>query len=242
MLALAAAAAVLAAPPVAHALFDARDAFPAERLIALAANHSAVAALGLVPAACLGVVFGIFITRPSGRQLRPLADALVAGSQAVPPVVVVALAFPVLGFGQAPTVLALSIYCIMPVLRGTVAALDAASGDAAEAARAMGMTPRQILREVEIPLAWPVVAEALRIALILAISTAAVGALAGAATLGTPIIIGLQNQNEAYILQGAAATGALAFLADGLLLVGIAAAGGRRAAAMPLAHAPLAPE
>ena len=81
----------------------------------------------------------------------------------------------------------------------------------------MGLTPGQILREVEIPLALPVVAEALRIALVLGVATAAVGALAGAATLGTPIIIGLQNQNEAYILQGAAATAALAFLADGLL-------------------------
>ena len=92
-------------------------------------------------------------------------------------------------------------------------------GDAAEAARAMGLDAFQILREVELPLALPVIAEALRVALVLAVATAAVGALAGASTLGTPIIIGLQNQNEAYILQGAAATAALAFLADGLLLL-----------------------
>lgn len=83
----------------------------------------------------------------------------------------------------------------------------------------MGMTPFQALLQVELPLALPVVAGAVRIASILAIATAAVGALAGAATLGTPIIIGLQNQNEVYIVQGAAATGALAFLADGLLLL-----------------------
>jgi osmoprotectant transport system permease protein len=242
MLALAAAAALLALPATAQAMFGAATPFPAERLLALAVSHSAIAVLALVPAACLGILLGVLITRPAGRPLRPLADALVAGSQAIPPVVVVALAFPVLGFGPAPTVLALSIYCIMPVLRGTAAALDAASGDAAEAARAMGMTPGQILREVEIPLAWPVVAESLRIALILAVATAAVGALAGAATLGTPIIIGLQNQNQAYILQGAAATGALAFLADGLLILALVAGGGRRAAAAPLAEVAVAPE
>ena len=105
----------------------------------------------------------------------------------------------------------------MPVLRGTAAALEAAGTDVAEAARAMGMTPAQILREVEIPLAWPVVTQALRVALVLAIATAAVGALAGARTLGT-IIIGLQNQNEIAIFQGASATAALAFLADALLI------------------------
>ena len=69
--------------------------------------------------------------------------------------------------------------------------------------------------------ALPVIVEALRVALILGIATAAVGALAGASTLGTPIIIGLQNQNEVYLLQGAAATAALAFLADALVLLGL---------------------
>jgi osmoprotectant transport system permease protein len=106
----------------------------------------------------------------------------------------------------------------MPVLRATVAALETTGPEIAEAARAMGMTNAQVLREVEVPLAWPVIIDALRVALILAIATAAVGALAGASTLGTPIIIGLQNQNEVAIFQGAAATGALAFLADALLL------------------------
>jgi osmoprotectant transport system permease protein len=97
-----------------------------------------------------------------------------------------------MGFGPAPTILALAIYCVMPLLRGTVAALETAPGDAAEAARAMGLRPGQILREVELPLALPVIAESLRVALVLAVATAAVGALAGASTLGTPIIVGLQ--------------------------------------------------
>jgi osmoprotectant transport system permease protein len=223
MLGLALAAAVLALPgtarPVLTALgLGAKDAFPVERLLGLSASHALIAVLAVVPAVVVGAGFGILITRPAGRAVRPLADALVAASQAVPPIVVVALAFPVLGFGAAPTVLALAIYCVMPVLRGTAASLDAAAGDVQESARAMGLTPFQILWQVELPLALPVIAEAVRVALILAISTAAVGALAGASTLGTPIIIGLQNQNEIYILQGAAATGALAFLADGLLL------------------------
>ena len=207
MLGLALAAGLLASPAVASWLLSAlglevREAFPAARLLELARTHSFIALLAAIPASCIGMALGILITRPAGSSLRPLTDTLVAGSQAVPPVVVVALAFPFLGFGTAPTVLALVIYCIMPVLRGTAAALEAARGDATEAARAMGFTPGQRLWHVELPLAVPVIAESLRVALILAVATAAVGALAGAATLGTPIIIGLQNQNEVYILQG----------------------------------------
>lgn len=246
MLGLSLAAALLASPTVASLVLrtlglEVRDPFPAERLLELARAHALIALLAVLPAACLGVALGILITRPTGRSLRPLTDTLVAAFQAVPPIVVVALAFPVLGFGTAPTVLALVIYCIMPVFRGTAAALEAARGDVSEAARALGFTAAQRLWQVELPLAVPVIAEAVRVALILAVATAAVGALAGASTLGTPIIIGLQNQNEVYILQGAAATGSLAFLTDGVLLLAVARLRATRPTA-PLAEVAVAPE
>lgn len=226
MLALSGVALIMALPLVASALVQAsglgaKQAYPLARLIDWAASHTLIAVLAVLPAALIGIAAGLAVTRPAGLALRPFADRLVAASQAVPPVVVVALAFPVLGFGPAPTILALVIYCVMPLLRGTVGAIEAVPGDAAEAARAMGLTPAQILREVELPLALPVITEAVRIALVLGIATAAVGALAGASTLGTPIIIGLQNQNEVYLLQGAAATAALAFLADGFVLLAL---------------------
>ncbi len=213
----------LAMAPVASALWGALGqagrAFPAERLLELAASHAGVAVAGASLGALAGFGLGLAVSRPAGRELQPLADALVAAAQAVPPVVVVALAFPVLGFGAAPTLLALVLYAVMPVLRGTVAALDAVPPDAKAAAAALGLTPVQVLREVELPLAAPVVLSALRAALAASVGTAAVGALAGAATLGTPIVLGLQNQNHLLVLQGAAATAALAFLADGALLL-----------------------
>lgn len=222
-LALGALLALVVQAPVAgwiwKALGQAGEAFPSARLLDLAAVHAALAVLGALAAAAIGLGLGLLVTRRAGRGLRPAADALVAGAQAVPPVVVVALAFPVLGFGLAPTALALLLYCVMPVLRGTVAAVETVPPAAREAAEAMGLTPFQVLREVELPLAWPVILAALRVALVLAVATAAVGALAGAATLGTPIILGLQNRNELHILQGATATAALALLADGALLL-----------------------
>jgi osmoprotectant transport system permease protein len=195
------------------------EPFPAGRLLSLAAAHAGLVVLGILPAGLLGLGLGLLVTRPSGRALRPAADALAAAAQAVPPVVVVALAFPALGFGPWPTVLALLLYCLMPVLRGTVAGLEAVPPDARESAVAMGLTPAQVLRQVELPLAFPVILAALRVSAVLAVATAAVGALAGAATLGTPIVLGLQNRNDLLILQGAAATAALAFWVDGALLL-----------------------
>jgi osmoprotectant transport system permease protein len=218
--------ATLADPTVASGLAAAlggaqKPAVPADRLLDLAARHAALAFASVTVAGLLGVVLGAFVTRSAGTALRPLVDTLAAALQAIPPVVVVALAFPALGFGAAPTVLALVFYCVMPVLRGTIAAIEAVPADVKEAARAMGFTRWQLIRQVEVPLALPLVSEAVRVALVLAVATAAVGALAGAATLGTPIVTGLQNQNELQILQGAAATAALAFLAEAVWLVGI---------------------
>ena len=181
-----------------------------ERLLTLAGDHLRLAATGLAIMAVLGVGFGILATREGAASLRQAVDTLAAFAQGIPPVVVVALALPVLGFGGPPTLLALVAYGIMPVLRGTVGAIEGVSRDARDAGRAIGLSPSQVLRQVELPLAAPGILDALR--------TGAVGALAGASSLGTPIIAGLQNQNVLPLLQGACATAALAFLCDAAML------------------------
>jgi osmoprotectant transport system permease protein len=209
---------------IAGALGEApRRALDVERLLALALQHLLLAGTGLALVALLGIGLGILATRRGAASLRPAIDALAAGAQAVPPVVTVALALPVLGFGGPPTLLALVAYGVLPLLRGTAGALEAVPREATAAAEAMGLTRRQILTHVELPLAAPEIVESLRTALVLAVATAAVGALAGASTLGTPIVAGLQNQNTVPMLQGACATAALAFLGDAALL-GVAAA------------------
>ena len=188
------------------------------RLGELALHHLAIAGGGLALIGTVGISLGILATRGFAEGWRGGIDAAAALAQALPPVVVVALALPVLGFGAPPTLLALLAYGIMPILRGTVGAIEGVPREAREAAQAIGMTPAQILAQVELPLAAPGILDALRIALVLSIATAAIGALAGAATLGTPIVAGLQNQNFVAIWQGASATAALAFLGDALML------------------------
>lgn len=207
----------LALPQVAGALLPGAGVAPA-RLLALAASHLALGLAALAVAGGIGIVLGIVATRRRGAALQPLIDALSAAAQAVPPIVVVALALPVLGFGTGPTALALVGYCLLPVLRGTADALATVPPEVRGAARAMGMTSFQALLRVELPLAARPILGALRVSLTLAIATAAVGSLAGAATLGTPIVTGLQTQNDLQVLQGASATAALAFLSEAAFL------------------------
>lgn len=190
-----------------------------ESLAALALEHIALVVLALVPAGCLGVGLGIAATRPGGAELRALGTGIAALAQAVPPIAVIALALPALGFGAAPTVLALIAYVTLPVLRQTIAALESLPRDVLDAAAGLGLTRRQILLRVELPLARAPIGAALRVAATLAVATAAVGAIAGASCLGAPIIAGLVNGNPSWVVQGAVLTALLAISADRLLVL-----------------------
>ena len=188
-----------------------------ESFLALTVSHAWLVLASLVPAAAIGIGLGVAATRPGAREVRVIADALVGFAQAVPPVAVIAIAVPVVGFGVAPSLLALVCYATLPVLRATTGALATVPADVLDAARGAGMTPRQMLIQVELPLAAPPILAGLRVAAVLAVATAAVGAVAGASCLGTPIIAGLVNGNPAWVIQGAVLTGLMAFAVDGLL-------------------------
>ncbi|MBE9603862.1 ABC transporter permease [Acetobacteraceae bacterium H6797] len=195
-------------PEVQRPAWDQRDWF------ALLGAHLLLALGASALAALLGLAAGTLATRPGGRRLRPLLDAAFSLAQAIPPIAVIALALPLLGFGTAPTLLALVLYACLPVMRGTVAGLDGVPPGVLDAARGAGMGRLRILFQIELPLALPVILASLRLAVVLSIATAAVGSMAGAESLGTPIVTGLANNNSAYILQGGLFTAWLALLAD----------------------------
>ncbi len=200
-----------------------QDSFPALLLghlqIVLAASAFAVTA---------GVLAGIAATRPAGRDIRGLLETI---GQAAPPVAVLALAVPAMGFGAAPAIVALSLYGLLPVLQGTVAGLDGTPPEALLAARGMGMSPTQSLLRVELPLAAPVILAGIRTSVVIGIGTAAIASTVGAKTLGLPIIVGLNGSNTAYVLQGAILVALLALTLDhGFELLAHAATRWRRAA------------
>ena len=162
----------------------------------------------------LGVGLGIFVTRESGREFLPLVSSLTALAQTFPPVAVLALSYPLLGFGFYPVLIALSLYGLLPVLAGTLAGIGSVDTAALEAARGMGMTNFQVLTRVELPLALRPLLGGIRTSLVVNIGTAAIGAAIGAGGLGLPIFAGLENQNFAFVLEGALSVAMLALWAD----------------------------
>ncbi len=115
-------------------------------------EHLLLVVVSSVSAALVGISVGIFVTRTRGRPFRGIVNDLGSLSQTIPPVAVLALAVPAVGFGFEPTILALFLYSVLPILRNTISGLEDVSPEVIEAGRGMGMTQTQLLFKAELPL------------------------------------------------------------------------------------------
>jgi len=116
-----------------------------------------------------------------------------------------------------PTIVALFLYGLLPVVRNTIAGLRAVPPHLLDAAYGMGMSRLQALLRVELPLSAQVILAGVRISVIINIGTAMIGAVIGAGGLGSPIIAGLVRDNLVFIIEGALPAALLAILADQFL-------------------------
>ncbi|HDT6543555.1 TPA: ABC transporter permease [Kluyvera ascorbata] len=202
--------------PLFHTLFpeQPRPLYQQAGFLALTLAHGKLVVISSLAAVVIGVGAGVLVTRPAGREFRPLVETLAAMGQTFPPVAVLALAVPVMGFGEQPAIVALILYGILPVLQGTLAGLASVPVGALSVAEGMGMTGGQRLWKVELPLAAPVIVAGIRTSVIVNIGTATIASTVGANTLGTPIIIGLSGFNTAYVVQGAILVALAAIIVD----------------------------
>jgi len=191
-----------------------RPMYEQDSFLALMLSHIGLVAVSSLVSVLLGWAAGVFATRPAGRAFRPMIETIVAMGQTIPPVAVLAIAAPLIGFGETPALIALALYGLLPVVQQTLAGLGSVPEDVLDAATGLGMTPAQRLWQVEWPLAWPVTLSGVRTSVIINIGTAAVASTVGAKTLGSPIIVGLSGFNTAYVLQGAVLVGLLAVVVD----------------------------
>ncbi|MGE5778215.1 MAG: ABC transporter permease [Hyphomicrobiales bacterium] len=208
-----------------------RDVFATE-----IGRHCTLVMGALVPALVIGVPLGV-LALDSPRLRGPLFATLNI-LQTIPsvalfgiliaPLSVLADAVPALasigvrGIGMAPAIIALVLYALLPVVRNTYAGFAGVDRAVIEAAKGMGLTRRQILRTVELPLAFPVLLAGLRIVLVQAIGLAVVAALIGAGGLGTFVFQGLGQYASDLVLLGAIPAILLALAADMLLQTVIA--------------------
>lgn len=181
-------------------------------LLSLTLSHLKIVFFATVAATILAVLLAILVTREIGAEFLPLSRSLVNIGQTFPPVAVLALAVPAVGFGEKPTLIALFLYGLLPIFENTLTGLTTLPPSIMEAARGVGMTGWQRLIKVELPLAFPVILGGIRLSVVISLATATIGSTVAAKTLGEVIIAGLLSNNLSFILQGGLIVGVLAVL------------------------------
>lgn len=192
-----------------------------EHILELALAHVTVVSIALVAATAIGVGAGLAVYRHDRAANLSLA---VAGTfLTIPSFALFGLLVPVLGLGYAPTVVALVMYALLPILRNTVAGLRSVDPAVVESARGMGMGAGRRLVRVELPLAWPVIIAGLRVATVLIVGIAAIGAAVNGPGLGDDIFAGLARIGSPtainLVLGGILGVLAIAVLFDGFYLL-----------------------
>lgn len=181
-------------------------------LLSLTLSHLKIVSIATVAATILAVLLAILVTREIGAEFLPLSRSLVNIGQTFPPVAVLALAVPAVGFGEKPTLIALFLYGLLPIFENTLTGLTTLPPAIMEAARGVGMTGWQRLIKVELPLALPVILGGIRLSVVISLATATIGSTVAAKTLGEVIIAGLLSNNLSFVLQGGLIVGVLAVL------------------------------
>ncbi len=189
-------------------------------LLSLTLSHLTIVGIATLASSIVAIGLAILVTRPIGAEFLPLSRTLANVGQTFPPVAVLALAVPVLGFGTAPTLVALFLYGLLPIFENALTGLTNIAPEIEESARASGMTETQRLWQIELPLALPMILAGLRLSVVISMATATIGSTVAASTLGEAIIAGLINSNLAFVAQGGLVVGVLAILAfDALRLL-----------------------
>jgi osmoprotectant transport system permease protein len=184
-------------------------------ILALTGEHLWLVAVSTAIAVGIGIPAGLLLTRRAELKRPVLAVANIL--QTVPSLALFGFLIPlplVGGIGARSAIVALVVYALLPVIRNTVTGVEGVDRSVREAAVAMGMTDAQILRQVELPLAAPVILAGVRVATVISVGVATIAAAIGAGGLGTFIFRGLRQYDNNLILAGAIPAALLALAAD----------------------------
>jgi osmoprotectant transport system permease protein len=178
-------------------------------------EHLFMVSIAIAIAILIGVPLGILITRKT--QLRRWILGIANILQTIPSLALFGLLIPVPiigGIGMIPAIVALTLYSFLPIIRNTYTGITGVDPAIREAGRGMGMTDRQLLLQVEIPLAMGVILAGVRVATVISIGIATIAAAIGAGGLGVFIFRGIAVVNNQLILAGAVPAAIIALLSD----------------------------
>lgn len=183
-------------------------------IVARVQEHLLLTVVASALVAVLAIPLGILVHRVPWRPFRAVVLGLANIGQATPAVGVVILLAIVWQTGFTTALVALVAYSFLPVLRNTLTGLEQVDDSVRESARGMGMTPNQVLRRIELPLASPVILAGLRTSLVFCVGVATIATFINAGGLGDMIVNGLKLQRFPVLIVGAVLVACIAILID----------------------------
>lgn len=181
-------------------------------LLVLTFQHISMVAIGLLLALAVGIPLGVLASR--SRRLAPVILTAANIIQVFPSLALLVLIMVVFGLGTTTVVIGLFLYSLLPIIRNTYVGLTQVNPALVEAGRGVGMSPLQMMVQVQLPLALPFMLTGIRIAAVIAIGVATIAPLVGGDGLGREIYSGINMNNSARLYAGAIPAALLALLAD----------------------------
>jgi osmoprotectant transport system permease protein len=184
-------------------------------VLELTLQHVTLVGISMLLATAIGIPLGVLLTRRVALRRWVLGGANII--QAIPSLALFGFLIPVPimgGIGSRTAIVALTLYALLPIIRNTYVGIKGVDRAVIEAGRGMGMTDRQLLWRVEIPLALGVILAGVRVATVISVGIATIAAAVGAGGLGMYIFRGVGMVNNQVILAGAIPAACLAVLAD----------------------------
>ena len=175
-------------------------------------EHIQISFIALIIALIIAVPLGIYLSYH--KKLANIVIAINGVIQTIPSLAILALLIPIVGIGRKPAIIALILYALLPILHNTYTGITGVDSMYMVTSRALGMNKFQQLTKIQLPLAMPVIMTGVRTAAVLIIGTATLASLVGAGGLGKLILLGLDRNNNYFILLGAIPAALLAILFD----------------------------
>ena len=185
------------------------------QMVKLTRQHIFLVMISTFFAILIGVPLGIFVAK------KPLLAPSILGAtgilQTIPSLAILAIMVPLFGIGMVPSVVALTLYALLPIIRNAYTGIISVDPELIESAKAMGMTDWQILTMLEVPLSTTIVMAGVRTATVICVGTATLAAFIGAGGLGEFILTGINLNDNGLILSGTIPAAILAVVVDLLL-------------------------
>ncbi|MDY6935682.1 MAG: ABC transporter permease [Spirochaetota bacterium] len=183
----------------------------------LSLQHINLFMISIIIAIVIGMIISILITRPGKERMGTLIMSITGAAQAIPSIAIIALAFIFVGIGAFPSIIALVVYSLVPIVFNATSGFLSVPNDIIEAAKGTGFTDKQILFRIKMPISMPVIVAGIRSAATINIGTATVASFIGGGGLGDLIFMGLKLYRSDIIIAGSIIVALMAVIIDFIL-------------------------